>query len=348
MIYLLKSIECKKLENGNYETFFVLKIGYTEDETPDLIKNKRLLMYYSHHRSIELLTTIANGTEEQEKKLHHKFKDLRWDGSNEWYLFDQSIVDYVSSVTLEELDKLPNNPIRGDQRVLKGKREARFILSYLFNTKEDIDAYLANLSNILGDTISFNTSLDYIMSDPNINQGKLNYFLEIIERKETNNYSDNVEINQGVIDFMDQYEKLTTAYDRLKFLCTSNISKEAKDIILNLTPDSDEIKSYYISIGPDRLHELGYNVTKIKKELGIVMFNPLILESEIYFAFKEGDKLPLSSIKAKLASIYKSISYDKTPKAVDLLNYFEVKKCKISTIDNKRVDGYELTKKLFK
>ena len=162
----------------------------------------------------------------------------------------------------------------------------------------------------------------------------------------------NYKIGDGMIPeevnkFFSIYENLTTMQDKLKLLCESGLDKDSIDIVLGQIPDSDEIKSYYISIGPDRLHELGYNVTKIKKELGIVMFNPLILETEIYFAFKEGDKLPLSSIKAKLASIYKSISYDKTPKAVDLLNYFEVKKCKISTTDNKRVDGYELTKKLF-
>ena len=42
MIYLLKSPEAKKLENEEYEFFFSLKIGYTDDENTDLKKNKRL------------------------------------------------------------------------------------------------------------------------------------------------------------------------------------------------------------------------------------------------------------------------------------------------------------------
>ena len=331
MIYLINTTYYNK---ETKEVIDLLKIGFTDNW------NKRKTQYQLHNPLFKTIHLIENGTDEQESKLHYKFKEKNYDGyGDEWYYYDEEIINYIKSVTLEELDKLPNNPIRGDQRVLKGKREARFILSYLFNTKEDIDAYLANLSNILGDTISFNTSLDYIKSDLNINQGKLNHFLEIIKRKETNNYSDNVEINQEVIDFMDQYEKLTTAYDRLKFLCTSNISKEANDIILNLIPDSDKIKSYYISIGPDRLKELGYSVTLIKKELKIVTFDEGKLKEEIYNNFNVGDKLPLSDIKTKLQTIYTKVNYDKTPKAIDLNNYFETKESTMRTI----IDGRKKT-----
>ena len=39
MIYLIKSPEARKLENGEYEFFFSLKIGYTDDENTDLMKN---------------------------------------------------------------------------------------------------------------------------------------------------------------------------------------------------------------------------------------------------------------------------------------------------------------------
>ena len=110
MIYLIKSPEARRLENGEYEFFFSLKIGYTDDENTDLKKNKRLNMYFNHHRSIELLYIIPNGTEEQEKKLHYKFRSFRWDGSNEWYTYDQSIIDYFKTATIKDLIKLPSNP----------------------------------------------------------------------------------------------------------------------------------------------------------------------------------------------------------------------------------------------
>ena len=345
MLYLLQSAEFKENESGEYEFFFSLKIGYTDDENTDLKNNKRLSMYFVHHRTIKLLAIILNGTEEQEKKLHYKFRDLRWDGSNEWYVFDQEIIDYFKSVTLDELDKLPSNPVRGDQKVLKGKRETRSILSYLFDTKEEIEDYLNNLSNILGDTISYNTSLDYIMLDSSINQKKLNRFLEIKRCKETNNYTDNEDINYEVLGFLSQYNSLTTRYDKLKLLCEYDLSDEARNIVIGQIPDNDEIKSFYTVLGPKRLYELGYNITKIKKELNIITFNPIDLVNKIYEEFKVGDRISLSDIKTKLTDIYTNLNFEKTPKATDLSNYFELNQCMFNTKiggKTKRTRGYDL------
>ena len=54
-------------------------------------------------------------------------------------------------------------------------------------------------------------------------------------------------------------------------------------------------------------------------------FNQELLESSIYSEFKIGDKLALSIIKDRLEYLYNSIGYNKTPKAKDLENYFNVK-----------------------
>ena len=345
MLYLLQSAEFKENELGEYEFFFSLKIGYTDDETTDLKNNKRLNMYFFHHRTIKLLATISNGTEEQEKKLHYKFRDLRWDGSNEWYVFDQSIINYFKSVTLEELDKLPSNPVRGDQKVSKGKRETRKILAYLFDTKEEIDNYLEFLSDLLGDTISFDTSLDYIKSDPSIDQDKLNHFLEVKRCMETNDYTEDKEINYEVLGFLSQYNSLTTRYDKLKLLCEYDLSDEARRIVVGQIPDNDEIKSFYTVLGPKRLYELGYNITKIKKELNIITFNPIDLVNKIYEEFKVGDRISLSDIKTKLTDIYTNLNFEKTPKATDLSNYFELNQCMFNTKiggKTKRTRGYDI------
>lgn len=345
MLYLLQSAEFKENESGEYEFFFSLKIGYTDDETTDLKNNKRLSMYFAHHRTVKLLATIPNGTEEQEKKLHYKFRDLRWDGSNEWYIFDQGIIGYFKSVTLEELDKLPSNPVRGDQRVSKGKRETRKILAYLFDTKEEIGNYLEFLSDLLGDTISFDTSLDYIKSDPNIDKDKFNHFLEVKRSRETNNYTDDKDVNYEVILFLNVYYSKTTIYDKLKLLSEYDMSDEARNIVIGQIPDNDEIKSYYTVLGPDRLYELGYNVTRIKKELGIKTFDLGLLIERVYEVFNVGTRISLSDIKSTLSSIYKEINYDKTPKAVDLQEFFDVKDCiLISVVDGKkkRFAGYEI------
>ena len=132
-------------------------------------------------------------------------------------------------------------------------------------------------------------------------------------------------VNQEVSEFLGIYTGLTTIYDKLKLLCEYGLSQDAIQIVLGQISDSDEIKSYYLSITPERLKALGYNVTRIKRELGIVIFSQNILESNIYSKFKEGDKIPLFEIKQKLDNIYKSINYDKVAKAKDLENYFNIK-----------------------
>ena len=132
-------------------------------------------------------------------------------------------------------------------------------------------------------------------------------------------------VNQDVSEFLKVYTGLTTIYDKLKLLCEYGLSEDAIQVVLGQINDSDEIKSYYTSLSPDRLRSLSYNSTKIKKELGIATFNQELLESSIYSEFKIGDKLALSIIKDRLEYLYNSIGYNKTPKAKDLENYFNVK-----------------------
>ena len=351
MIYLIKSPEAKKLENGEYEFFFSLKIGYTEDEETNIKKNRRLNQYFNHHRSIEILHIIPNGTEEQEKKLHYKFKNLRWDSSNEWYIYDQSIVDYFKSVTLEELDKLPSCPDHDFKESLKGRKEAKLILSYVtdFNKKE-LDEYIEKLSKNLGvDIVLRDKVLDFIRKDLNISEEKLNKFFEIENNKKNNCYCDDPEMNKMIVDFFSVYDSFSFMYDKLRYLCefskNPTVSQELIEAVLSQLSDSDEVKSYFIALGPDKLKSLGYSITRIKKELGIAIFDKNLLINSIYSVFKVGDKITLSELKEDLSKLYKGINYDKTPKAVDIEGYFEVKPLLLSIEENgvkKRAKGYEL------
>ena len=128
-------------------------------------------------------------------------------------------------------------------------------------------------------------------------------------------------------------------------LCEYPVSREVIDIVLGQIADSDEVKSYYLSLGPTKLKALSYNSHKIKKELGIVTFSPELLNNTIHQNFNPGEKYTLSNLKAKLGDLYSSISYTAVPKANDILNYFEVKEYKSTEVvdgEKKRVRGYEL------
>ena len=154
-------------------------------------------------------------------------------------------------------------------------------------------------------------------------------------------------INKEVSEFIRIYDSYKTRYDKLRCLCEYGLSKEAINIILGQISDSDEIKSYYTSLGPQKLKALGYNITRIKKALGIVVFSDELLIDSIYSNFKEGYKFSLVDIKTKLTSLYSSINYQSTPKATDIEKWFEVKECLIPIeVDGKkkRVRGYELLK----
>ena len=151
-------------------------------------------------------------------------------------------------------------------------------------------------------------------------------------------------VNHEVSEFLKIYTSLTTIHDKLKILCEYGLSNDAIQIVLGQIADSDEIKSYYTTLGSQRLKGMGYHVTKIKRSLGIITFSQELLESSIYSEFKIGDKITLADIKLKLEYLYKSINYDAAPKAKDLENYFEVKNSSIYE-NGKKIKCYTLINK---
>ena len=155
-------------------------------------------------------------------------------------------------------------------------------------------------------------------------------------------------INRDVTRFLCIYDTLTTMLEKFKMLCEYPVSKEVIQIVLDQIADSDEIKSYYLLLGPDRLKKLHYNITNIRRELGIVTFSPELLNNTIHQNFNPGEKYTLANLKAKLGDLYSSISYTAVPKANDILNYFEVKEVQNTMLVDgvkKRIRSYELLKR---
>ena len=343
MIYLVLSSAFRKTEDGKREYFDLLKIGYTEDS----LKNKRFDQYRIHNPTFEILLTIPNGTLEQEKKLHYKFKDKKFieKAEREWFIYDEEIINYLSIATLEEIDKLPNSPDIRSKNFFKTRKELRKILSYIFKTEKEINETIDNLVDLLGDKFSKETVIEYLRS-----QGKdFSKYYEIQQKIETEDFGLDKETNHKISDFLRGYQTLTRKGDKLRMLCELEMPEGAMELILNQLQDSDHVKSYYINLGPKRIKELGYNVTKMNKELGIVIFSPELLKEKIYSEFKEGDKILLTGIKEKLTDIYSEINYKKSPKATDIKEFFEIKEYMTTVIidgKKKRPTGYELIKKL--
>lgn len=344
MIYLIKSIGYKE-EEEKISTFFLLKIGYTEDSNSE----HRFQQYKLHNPTCQILHTIPGGTEEQEKKLHYKFRDLLYgDYGREWFKYSEDMVNYIKSVTIEELDDLPCPPVsRIRYGLAKEIVSNTIILNNILEKSEKVDNFIEKMISDLGKEISKEDRIiEYLVGNSEINQKDLEKYLLKKSGKEIIYSTDEI-INKEASDFIRIYDSNKTRLEKLRLLCEYGLSQEALHIVLSQIADSDDVKSFYNTIGPQRLKELGYNVTKIKKELGIVTFSPELLKQEIYSCFKEGNKYTLLTLKNKLASIYSSINYSASPKAKDIENWFEVKPVKIYDIDpetgeKKQYKGYEL------
>ena len=303
------------------------------------------MAYRMHNPGHKLLYEVLGYDEDIEKRIQYKFRGLKYNGyGNEWFYYSEDIINFFKDIDNIDLESLPKSPRRREIEFTNLKNEVIEIIKYLFLTKTEYLDYLENLITTLGDKFSVSSVLDYIKTDPLVDRDLYSKYLEIVKSRETGIYCKDDIVNQEVSEFLKVYTGLSTIYDKLKMLCEYGLSSDAIDIVLGQIADSDEIKSYYTTLGPDRLRALSYSKTFIKKELNIVTFSQDLLEKSMYLEFKEGDKLSLVDIKTKLTNIYDSISYDRKAKATDLENYFEVKKCTINFPD-KRVNGLEIIKK---
>lgn len=338
MIYLIETTYYNK---DTKEVLDLLKIGYTEDSK----KDKRFMAYRMHNLGHKLLYEVLGYDEDIEKRIQYKFRGLKYNEyGNEWFYYSEDIINFFKDIDNIDLESLPKSPRRREIEFTNLKNEVIEIIKYLFLTKTEYLDYLENLITTLGDKFSVSSVLDYIKTDPLVDRDLYSKYLEIVKSRETGIYCKDDIVNREVSEFLKVYTGLNTIYDKLKLLCEYGLSSDAIDIVLGQIADSDEIKSYYTTLGSSKLKSLSYNSAKIKNHLGVVTFSQELLESSIYSEFKVGDKITLSDIKSRLEVLYKSINYDKVAKAKDLENYFEVKNSSIYE-NGKKVKCYIIIKK---
>lgn len=348
MIYLIETVYYVK-ETG--KVLDLLKIDYTEDSN----KQSRISQYKLHNPGHILLYEIPGGTEDHEKRIQYRFKDLQYsEYGREWFYYDEEIVEFFNNIdSLEKLeDELPKDA--SSKLYSKYRKRVKKIVEFIYpidlenitsysEVRQLIQDYSDDLVKKLGDRIDNEENvLNYLRKD--LGDDLVEEFL----KKEDDVL--NLRYPEEVVNFVKRYNTIPSFYEKLKELCEYGLGDEGLDIVLNkILSKNSEIRYYYNSLGPDNLKRLGYNTTKIKKELGEIVFDPEVLKSNIYSEFRENDKIPLSDIKEKLKEIYIRVGYTKTPKANDLDKYFELRLVYITVIDapsskKKQVKGYELLK----
>ena len=124
--------------------------------------------------------------------------------------------------------------------------------------------------------------------------------------------------------------------DKLKYLCS--LDKSMANSLLPHLPES--FVNYYTVLGPDKMKALRFNATDMRKAYEGIMGNQTIdIKSFIIPEFEIEGIYSKSDVKKKLAEIYKKAGYDKTPRAVDLGDYFIIKDCMITNKDTGKRDA---------
>lgn len=101
-----------------------------------------------------------------------------------------------------------------------------------------------------------------------------------------------------------------------------------------------EFKNYINYLGPEKIRALSYIEKDIKREM-INLQAGSDIRKEFISIFKIGSRYSLLEIKENVSIAYQKLNLSKTPKAVDIEEFFNIKKCTISK-DGKRVNGYEI------
>ena len=103
-------------------------------------------------------------------------------------------------------------------------------------------------------------------------------------------------------------------------------------------------RNYLNYLGPGRMKALSFHELDIKREMES---NQIQEENKMYEMlssyFNINQRYSLREIKDKIQLIYNNLKVQKTPKATDLLEFYEVKECLITDkVTGKRVKGYEI------
>ena len=340
MIYLIKSAGYG--DDNRY--IDLLKIGYTDENA----KDKRFNLYKLHNPTCKVLYEISNGTEDHEKRIQYKFKDLLYPNyGREWFYYSEEIIDFFKEIQCNGLDIVLNLPKGASSNIVYTtyRNKVKDILYSIYgfyreennispkeSLEDTIKDYFNKLIVDLGDKITIESEvLEYIKKD---------FGDTLVDKYVENNKL--FQSSQEISKFMEEFSKLDTFKRRLRFFCNYELSDIERNIILNQLGEYDNIRSYYLTLKPERLRALSYDKTKIEKELRVVIFSKELLVKTIFNNFKVGDKLPNTDIKNILTNLYNSINYKATPKATDLEEYFEIKKCKLTMPDKTRSHGIEL------
>ena len=340
MIYVIKSAAI--LDKNTSSLGFILKIGYCRDDREKV----RTATYMTENPTIMILYTIPGGTEQDEKNLHHHFRKYLKYG-NEWFSYEQEILDFFTThTTKESLEELDLHLSQSKLIKLQKEKNAKFL--------ENKQKYINPILHSLGDI----EILEYIKKQEELVEVLDNLFLTSsdIDSYFRSNYP-GIDFNTpGIISekaqkILQGFENQQFFNNKMRYLYSLNMDEEVAKQVLDNIYDTSYAK-YYWTISAGRAGSLKYQKGNLEKEYQSII-NPedtSYIENEvkqkILSTFSIGNRYLKSDIKETLRKIYEDLGYDKTPKASDLEEYFELRSCQIKNKETGKKDhGFEILKK---
>ena len=161
---------------------------------------------------------------------------------------------------------------------------------------------------------------------------------------------DQIQCVEMVKKILQDFENQQFFSGKMKYLYSLNMEPDLAKQVLDNIYDTRFAK-YYWTIPANRAGSLKYQSGELEEEYQSILHpeDTSIIEGkvkdEILKEFVISERYSKSSIKARLERIYTNLKYDKTPKANDLEQYFELKECKVLNNDTgKRDHGFEIIK----
>ena len=139
--------------------------------------------------------------------------------------------------------------------------------------------------------------------------------------------------DSSIVGFYRSFIDETRFDRRLECLCNF----EDREKLFDYIPDKS-FADFIRILGPSRCAAFSYRRNLLERELkNCINHQSVDVRSVILEKFNIESKYSLPNIKQELGIIYESVGYSKTPKAVDLLEYFNVQETSFyTTVDGKK------------
>ena len=174
---------------------------------------------------------------------------------------------------------------------------------------------------------------------------KFNYQNGVIVKKLLQDNSFDVSENQTYAVYQEQLKHLIKKEPFVDMMQAYCEYRAKQGLIVNLAMSTleskyPELRYYYEALGVDRIKALNYKEKKLLNEIHIMKTKNKI-RHELHGIIHIGDRILTTDIQQTLHDVYDRLGIDKSPKATDLNEFFEIHPVKIPTA-NGRKNGFEI------